>query len=151
MLLPPPISGKDVQLYTTAFKEAASGRWSAAHRIAGRARDPLGAKVLRWMDYARAHNFASFEKISTFIDSHPDWPSQSSLEASAETAMQSVDDDSRVRDWFRWRDPVSRDGRLRFADVLINDNDMARAANLIRHAWVPVSYTHLTLPTIYSV
>ena len=149
MLLPPPISGKDVQLYTTAFKEAASGRWSAAHRIAGRARDPLGAKVLRWMDYARAHNFASFEKISTFIDSHPDWPSQSSLEASAETAMLSVDDDSRVRDWFRWRDPVSRDGRLRFADVLINDNDMARAANLIRHAWVKDNFSGADLEIIY--
>ena len=101
------------------------------------------------MDYARAHNFASFEKISTFIDSHPDWPSQSSLEASAETAMLNVDDDSRVRDWFRWRDPVSRDGRLRFADVLINDNDMARAANLIRHAWVQDNFSGADLEIIY--
>ena len=149
-LLPPPVSGTDVKLYTTAFKEAASGRWSAAHRIAARARDPLGAKVLRWMNFVRAHNSASFEEISTFIASNPDWPSQSGLEASAETAMLGVDDDTRVRNWFRWRDPVSRDGRLRFADVLIADGDMARAAKLIRQAWVEDNFSGADLKIIYG-
>ena len=149
-LLPPPISGSDAKLYTTAFKEAASGRWSAAHRIAARAREPLGAKVLRWMDYARAHNFTSFEEISTFITGNPDWPRQSGLEASAETAMLSVGDDNRVRNWFRWRDPLSRDGRLRFADVLIADGDRARAAKFIRQAWVEDNFSGADLKIIYS-
>ncbi len=148
-LLPPPVSGTDIKLYTTAFKEAASGRWSAAHRIASRARDPLGAKVLRWMNYSRANSSASFEEISTFIASNPDWPRQSGLEASAETAMLGVDEDTRVRDWFRWRDPVSRDGRLRFADVLIGDGDTARAAKLIRHAWVEDNFSGADLKIIY--
>ncbi|MDA1357362.1 MAG: lytic transglycosylase domain-containing protein [Proteobacteria bacterium] len=148
--MPPPVSGMDAKFYITAFKEAGSGRWSAAHRIAARARDPLGAKVLRWMDYARAHNPASFDEISTFIANNPDWPSQSGLEASAETAMLGVDDDTRIRDWFRWRDPVSRDGRLRFADVLIADGDVARAAIFIREAWVGNNFSGADLKIIFG-
>ncbi len=147
--LPPPVSGTDVKLYRAAFKEAERGRWSAAHRIATRARDPLGAKVLRWMDYSRPHNFASFSDISTFIAANPDWPRQRSLEASAETAMLGVAEDNRIRNWFRWRDPISRDGRLRFSDALIAAGDTARAVKFVRLAWVENNFSGKDLKIIY--
>ena len=147
--LPPPVSGTDAQLYATAFNEAGRGRWSAAHRIAGRANDPLGAKVLRWMGYSRAHNFAAFGDVSRFIAANPDWPRQRSLEASAETAMLGEANDTLVRNWFRWRDPISRDGWLRFADALIAGGDTARAVKFVRQAWVEDNFSGKDLKIIY--
>ena len=149
VLLPPPVSGKDAIIYKSAFKEAGRGRWSVAHRIAARAHDRLGARVLRWMDYSRAYNYVSFDDISAFIAANPDWPRQRGLQASAETAMLSDVEDSVVTAWFRWRDPVSRDGRLRFADALINAGDMARAEKLVRHAWVNDNFSSKDLKIIY--
>ncbi len=149
VLLPLPVSGKDAIIYKSAFKEAGSGRWSAAHRIAARAHDPLGARVLRWMDYSRSYNYVSFADISAFIAANPDWPRQRSLQASAETAMMSDVEDSTVSAWFRWRDPVGRDGRLRFADALINAGDVARAAGFVRLAWVKNNFSGKDLKIIY--
>lgn len=148
-LLPPPVSGTDIKLYKSAFKEAGSGRWSAAHRIAAKARDPLGAAVLRWMDYSRAYNDVSFTDISAFIAANPDWPRQRALEASAETAMLSDVENKTVLAWFRWRDPVSRDGRLRFADALLAEGDVARAEKFVRHAWVEDNFSSKDVKIIY--
>ena len=148
--LPPPVSGADAKLFSAAFKEAGKGRWSVAHRIAAGASDPLGAKVLRWMDYSRANNFASFNAISAFIASNTDWPRQSALAAGAETAMLGVSDNNLVRNWYRWRDPVSRDGRLRYADMLIIDGDLTRVAKLVRHAWIEDNYSGKDLKLIYA-
>ncbi len=148
-VLPPPVSGSDIKTYTAAFKAAGRGRWSSAHRIAARADDPLGAKILRWMDYSRAYGFASFADISAFIAANPDWPRQRGLESGAETAMLAVTDNKRVRDWFRWRDPISRDGRQRFADALIADGETARAAKYVRLAWVENNFSGKDLKIIY--
>lgn len=148
--LPPPISGADTKLLATAFKEAEHGHWSAAHRTAAHANDPLGAKILSWMDYSRRHNYATFNDISSFITTNPDWPHQRQLEASAETAMLSIPETDRVNDWFRWRDPVSRDGRLRFADALIDAGNKVRAAKFIRLAWVENNFSGEDLKIIYS-
>ncbi len=149
ILLPPPVSGKDTKLLATAFKEAERGRWSAAHRIAARANDPLGAKILRWMDYSRPHNYAAFDDISGFIAANSDWPRQRQLESGAETSMLSVSDNDHVRAWFRWRDPISRDGRLRFADALIDAGDKVRAAKFIRLAWVENNFSGKDLKLIH--
>lgn len=150
ILLPPPISGSDAALLTAAFAEAKRGRWSTAHNIAARANDPLGAKILRWMDYSRPHNYAAFTEISAFIVANPDWPRQRQLAAAAETAMGSIFDNDRVLDWFRWRDPVSRDGRLHFANALITTGDKVRATKLIRLAWVENNFSVKDLKIIYG-
>ena len=147
--MPPPLSGRDAILYKSAFKKAGSGRWSAAHRIAARANDLLGARVLRWMDYTRSYNYVSFADISAFIAENPDWPRQRSLQASAETAMLTDVADLTVAAWFRWRDPVSRDGRLRFADALLKAGDVARAEKLVRFAWVNDNFSSKDLKIIY--
>ncbi len=150
IFLPPPISGADTKLLTTAFDEAERGRWSTAHRIAARANEPLGAKILRWMDYSQPHNYAAFDEISTFISTNPEWPRQRQMQAAAETAMLSILDTDRVRDWFRWHDPVSRNGRLHFADALIDTGDKARAAKFIRLAWVENNFSGKDLKIIYD-
>ncbi len=56
------------------FKDINGERWKAAHRKAAQSGDSLLGSLVRWFDLMRegAHGF---EKITTFIETHPNWPS----------------------------------------------------------------------------
>lgn len=147
--LPSPLSGLDVKLYTAAFKEAARGNWKAAHHIASGATDQLGAKILRWMEFSRPYNYASFDEVQRFTRENPDWPLPNALEAAAEAGMSFDVSDETVLEWFRWHDPVSRDGRVRLAEALLKSGEKDRATALIRQAWVHDDFSRKDLRSFY--
>ena len=130
----------DIAVHAAAFKAAARNQWREAHRLAHRAADPLGATILRWWDYSRPHAHASFDEIVRFIDEYPDWPAQRALQINAERAMTVGVSNARVLAWFRGRDPVSRDGRLRYAEALRDIGESERAAAFVRAAWIEGSF-----------
>ena len=147
--LPPPVARADIALYADAFRAAARNNWSRAHRLAQRASDPLGATILRWWDYSSAGTRASFADIARFIDEHSDWPDQRLLQINAEAAMAKGVSDADVRAWYRWRDPVSREGRLRYAESLFEIDQDNRAAALVRKAWVEGTFSTRELRETY--
>ena len=134
--MPPAVARADIALYVDAFRAAARNNWSRAHRLARRADDPLGAIILKWWDYSSPGTRASFADIARFIDEYSDWPDQRLLQINAEAAMASGVSDADVLAWYRWRDPISRKGRLRFADALFGIGQDDRAAALVRRAWI---------------
>ena len=139
--MPPAVAKADIALYVDAFRAGARNNWSRAHRLARRAGDPLGATILRWWDYSSPGTHASFAEIARFIDEHPEWPSQRLLQINAEAALEEGVSDSEVLAWYRWRDPISTEGRLRFAEALSNADQDDRAAALVRTAWVEGWFT----------
>ena len=139
--MPPAVARADIALYADAFRAAARNNWSRAHRLARRAKDPLGATILRWWDYSSLGTRASFADIAQFIDEHPDWPDQRLLQINAESAMAKGVSDADVLAWYRWRDPISREGRLRHADALFGIGQEERAAALVRKTWVQGWFT----------
>ena len=139
--MPPAVSQSDIAVYAEAFHAAAQSHWRRAHSLARRARDPLGATILRWWDYSRPYTYASFAEIARFIDEHPDWPARQALQANADSALAVGVSDAEVLAWYRWRDPVSRDGRLRYAEALLGAGETARAAALVRAAWIEGSFS----------
>ncbi len=147
--LPPPVSQVDITFYVEAFRAAKNDNWRRAHRLAARALDPLGATILRWWDYSRPETRASFAEIAEFIDEHPDWPSPDALQANAEKAMTAGVSDEEVLAWYRWRDPVSSRGRLRYADALLGAGEKERAVTLVRAAWIEGSFTRRELREAY--
>ena len=147
--MPPGVARADIALYVDAFRAAARNNWSRAHRLARRADDPLGATILRWWDYSSPGTRASFADIARFIHEHPDWPDQRLLQINAEAAMARGVTDSEVLAWYRWRDPISREGRLRFADALFNAGQDNRATTLVRKAWIEGSFNARELRETY--
>ena len=147
--MPPAVARADIELYVNAFRAAARNNWSRAHRLARRAGDPLGATILHWWDYSSAGTRASFTEIARFIDEHPDWPDQRLLQINAEAAMADGVSDADVLAWYRWRDPISRDGRLRYADALFAVGQDNRATALVRKAWVEGSFSGRELRETY--
>ena len=138
--MPPAAARADIALFADAFRAAARNNWGRAHRLARRTGDPLGATILRWWDYSSPGTRASFADIARFIDEHPDWPDQRLLQINAELAMAKGVSDSEVVAWYRWRDPIGREGRLRFADALFERGQDDRASTLVRAAWIEGSF-----------
>ena len=147
--MPPAVGRADIDLYVDAFRAAARDNWRRAHNLARRANDPLGATILRWWDYSRPGSTASFAAIARFMDEHPDWPDQRLLQINAEAAMARGASDAEVLAWYRWRDPISAPGRLRYADALLARGEDERAAALVRTAWVEGSFTSRELRETY--
>ncbi len=149
--LPPPISGNDVKIYISAFHKAKQGHWSIAHRIASKADESLGAKILKWMDYSRPYNYSSFETIEKFIKINPHWPRQKQLLTNAETSMSKGVQDRTIKNWFRWKDPVSKNGRLSLAKLLAKEEMHDQAGKLIKFSWVNDNFTRKELKEIYNL
>src|SRR6185437_8903051 len=74
-----PLSDSDRQIYAAAFAAMKRGDWAAAETLAAPAHDRLPAQALAFLDYARKGSGASFSDISSFLASHPNWPSQKLL------------------------------------------------------------------------
>ena len=146
----PPAAGRaDIALYVEAFRAGARNDWRHAHRLARRAGDPLGATILRWWDYSSPGSTASFAEIARFIDEHPDWPDRRLLQINAEAAMARGVSGAEVVAWYRWRDPISAPGRLRYADALLARGEDDRATALVRAAWVEGRFSSRELRETY--
>ncbi len=143
--LPPPYSRADLLGYVKTLESAERGAWVRAHRLARETGDPLAVKLLKWRDFRRPQTDATFADIARFLEENPDWPSRRILLKNAEMAMGSEISDAEVLAWYRWRDPVSRDGHLRYAEALRKAGKTPRAAHFARIAWVEYGFDSRTL------
>ncbi len=133
--LPPPSSGDDFSVLREVLSAAEGDDHKRAQKVATRAKSPLPLKIARWLDYRRDDSEASFSDIAAFIKENPDWPSLERIEASAERAMGLGVTYATVLDWFKTRDPVSRDGRIQLIDAALNASMTDRATKLARQGW----------------
>ena len=62
------MNATDVARAKAAFQAIAAGKWKQAGRSAAAVRDPLFAKIVRWIDCERFDTRASFATIVGFIE-----------------------------------------------------------------------------------
>lgn len=129
------LSDTDRQAYRLAFSQIRSGDWTGAYQSSQQAKDLLLSKVVRFLDLSRQGSGSSFETITQFIESNPDWPNDRLLRERAEEAITSVGDDE-VGRWFQRYPPVTAVGRLREADYLLANGQSERAVAEIREVWI---------------
>jgi soluble lytic murein transglycosylase len=134
--MPPPLSKEDLKHYLAAFDAANAGHWPEAKHRAAQAHNPLGRKLLDWMDYYRDYTTAGFREISAFIRDNPDWPGLDRLAANAERVMENEVSDQEALAWFRYHDPVSRAGRERMIGALRATGERAAAAQVAYNSWI---------------
>ncbi|NYZ11990.1 lytic transglycosylase domain-containing protein [Azospirillum sp. RWY-5-1] len=134
-----PLSQADITIYRDAFRAADNDRHDEALRLASRAKDPLPAKVIRWMQLATPAG-GSFDEIAAFIRDNGDWPNMTQLRRQAEKAMPLDMDENRVLAWFRDYPPQSNEGVMRYADTLLATGGEEQAVKLVRARWVEGSF-----------
>ncbi len=127
------LSASDARIYREAFAAAEAEHWSAALHEAARARDRRLATVLQWIEVT--HGGASFSDITAFIAAHPDWPSPKLLRERAEQALAGASD-AAASAWFAEHPPMTMAGKLRKADLLMDQGRTAAADGLVRDVWI---------------
>ena len=132
-LLSPP----DRALYRKAFQAAKKGDWFSAHRLAEKAKDPLPAKALRWLNFRQPGTRATFSEIGEFLDNNPAWPSRDRLIRRAEEAMVV----GRIKDpialeWFTLHRPLSGPGQIRLAEAMFRNGMEDDGLQWLRYAWI---------------
>ena len=120
----------------SALKHVGHKRWREAQYDAGRAGEPLVAKLVEWRRLADDGSGASFTTLAAFIDANPRWPGLATLRRNAEKAMPGTMADREVVAWFERHPPESPTGKRRFAEALLAAGDAGHGLALIRDAWV---------------
>ena len=135
-----PLSESDRQIYAAAFDAMKRGDWNAAETLAAPAHDRLPAQALAFFNYSRKGASASFGDISSFIASHPNWPSQKLLQTRAEESIATATD-TQLAPWFQAHPPILPAAQLRLAQIWMQSGRRADGERLIRQAWIGGDYS----------
>ncbi|TVR98931.1 MAG: lytic transglycosylase domain-containing protein [Rhodospirillales bacterium] len=128
-------SPAEANLGREAFTAANAGNWVTAQRTIERVGHPVAGKLLVWYRATRPNSTASFDEISRFIADNPAWPNQRLLRQRAEEAMTADLPPRRIVDWFRRFEPVTTEGRVRYARALAAIGERDAAATMARSVW----------------
>ena len=84
---------------------------------------------------------AAFEEIAAFIETHPDWPSQKTLQKKAEKAISGTHTDQQVIKWFSKFPPLTAEGAFYYAKALLKQGQMQLASTVIKTTWHEKEFT----------
>jgi soluble lytic murein transglycosylase len=130
------LSGSDRLTYRAAFNAVQDEKWPEANAFAARAKDPLLAKVILWMDLMRPNSGHLFSDYVRFMAQNPDWPGQAALQTQAELAMPLNAPAKEVLSWFGDRTPKTLAGAMQLVRALLAGGEKTKAAQVVRRAWV---------------
>lgn len=122
-------------LYEQVFAAARRDGYAEAEQLAMRSKDRLLAKMVRWMTYTSPRSGASFEEITSFMESSADWPLMSQLQRRAEESITAATPNDRVLAWFDRNEPATVDGGMAYARALLAAGRQDKALAVIRSTW----------------
>lgn len=130
------LSATDLQLYRKAFTAADRADWPRVWRITRKAKNPLPAKVLRWLYLSRRGTPAGFDEIAGFVAANPDWPSQGRLVRQAEKAIKGKIPAAKLLAWFARHPPVIAAGSKALGSALIASGRVDEGEAVLRNTWI---------------
>jgi soluble lytic murein transglycosylase len=130
------LSRRDRTTYRAAFRAADRRKWKLAERLAKRARNALPAKVIRWLHLSQPRPGATFAELTAFIAANPGWPRLRALRRNVEYVIARQTPAAEVLAWFEANPPLSGEGKLKLAEILLGSARRNEGLRLLREAWV---------------
>lgn len=130
-----PVPAAEHKLHQQVFAAVHRDRYGEAEQLAMQSKNRLLAKLVRWMTYTNPRSGASFEEITSFMESSADWPLMSQLQRRAEEAITAATPNDRILSWFKDHEPVTVDGGMAYARALLAVGQEDKAVKLIRETW----------------
>ena len=130
-----PVAPSSAESYRQALRKAEQGDLPGAKALVVANPDHLLDKVLYWLDLTRWRG-GSFETVSQFLTTNPDWPGQGSLRLRAEEWLALNPSNPTVIHWFDNYPPTSREGRIRLANAYRGVGREADGVGLLRRVWI---------------
>lgn len=135
------LSAGDRAVYVSAFNAVEDDKWPQALATASRAKDPLLAKMILWLDLSRPNSGHRFSEYQSFLAEGADWPNQAGLRAQAELAMPLDLPSDQVLSWFKGHEPLTFAGTMQLARALQTGGNAAKATEVLRRGWVELDAT----------
>src|SRR5690606_11079465 len=111
-------SSADLQKLRKALTAVDDRDYEAALSLARELEDPALARLIQWSRLMREGTRVGFRELADFIERHPHWPGQQTLQRYDEEALPPYRRDEDKVCWFRQWPPVSGEGALAFARAL---------------------------------
>jgi soluble lytic murein transglycosylase len=94
----------------------------------------INSAITQWRQLRQGGNY-SFSDYARFLNYNENWPSETSLRATAEKAMRPGENASLVLGFYRLEKPKTGNGWARYADALATSSRPAEALDAARHAF----------------
>lgn len=130
------VAASEHKLHQQVFSALRRDRYDEAEQLAMQSKNRLLAKLVRWSTYASPRSGASFEEITSFMESSADWPLMSQLQRRAEESITAATPNDRILAWFKDHEPVTVDGGMAHARALLAAGRQDQAVRVIRSTWV---------------
>lgn len=105
-------------LFDEVLRDIKAEKWQSAGTKMQHIKNPLFRKLYSWLYYLDKENEKDFDKLTKFIQRHPDWPLQRRLELRVEAILNDQVEDHRVVAWFREHAPQTTSGMRHYAKSL---------------------------------
>lgn len=124
-----------------ALKQASKGSWSHAEQIVGSTSDKTVTDVLKWYGYTQGVSGGAFQEITSFINSHPDWPYSDKIKLEAERHLNENVPDVVAIKWFDDNEPLTAYGVDRYLNALKARGQHKKVTELLGKWWPEVKLT----------
>jgi soluble lytic murein transglycosylase len=133
------LSASDRAIYQSAFIAVEDDKWPVAETLAAKAKDPLLAKVILWLNLMSPQSGHDFSDYVDFMEENPGWPGQTALQTQAELAMPLDLPPKTVLAFFGQRRPTTFGGAIQLVRALQTSGDKAQAAETARRSWIEIA------------
>ena len=127
------LSDKDFEITKVVFDYVDRKQWRLALSDAQKVQDKTIYTLVNWMYLIEPQSGASFNEYQTFIKNHKDWPRINRIKYLAEHKINFDNNSpSSIIEYFSNNPPLSGFGRLRLAEVFLENNQTEKAKNLVK-------------------
>lgn len=135
------LSASEEEALRNLFAGAKRQEWQWAQVQAARIDDPIAAVALEWLYVTSAREDVPFARIVRFMERYPHWPSQQRLQIRAEETIDSLTADLDILTFFDAHAPITRQGRVRYAEGLLRADRTDEAITWLRRSWIDDNYS----------
>jgi len=133
--------GATVAAMRSAIAAYRAGDLATGDAAAQTVKDPLMRTTLEWVALRAASDQAGFDRISAFLDDHPDWPAVTPIRRKGEEALYNEKrDDRTILAYFAAHPPLTSIGRGLDALSLEASGRVKEASDIIRKSWHDDAY-----------
>ncbi|MFA5040654.1 MAG: lytic transglycosylase domain-containing protein [Bdellovibrionales bacterium] len=143
-------AGNNDAYYKHALAAIDANKPDLAETLAARGSDPILNKVLRGYAMALPRNNYTFNQLSSFIASNPNWPGLKGIQISAEQKIPDEVSPSQIIAWFSQRPPVTLSGFYRYVDALDQSGFADNAQKAVRARWIEGDFTSSEQTAFYA-
>jgi len=105
------------------------------------AKASLNNDVANWLALRESSHSSDFKAYARFLSQHKDWPEASSFTLRAEQALLKDASLQQTLDWFRAHPPLTDEGRWRYLQALVQNNQGATTKAFLQEQWQQGAFT----------